>query len=208
MAVNWMGSGAAQLLGYTVVTWFGYAGWGVNKYFIEMAGQFNFTQAFFANLQILQYELQTQFPVFKDLSFKEAKSLGFKHNKELLGLLHDKSVVAFYGDPAIDARNIKDTNYILPYTTSFKPLSANYWQITIQTNCQGSWSSETADDHDVIPGRPPFYFINQSFQQPKIIEGDIVFGKFFFFLPLKGKFNQNTIYNATFKDSLSNLQLV
>ncbi len=45
-----------------------------------------------------------------------------KHNKYLLGLLHDKTVVAFYGDPAIDARIAKDTNYVLPYTTAIKEL--------------------------------------------------------------------------------------
>lgn len=85
MALAWMKSACVvQMIGYTVPTWFGYMGWGVLDYFVEQPGRFSMSEAFYANQQALIWCLQ-----------KNPKSRGH---------LFDRDVVAFYGDPAFEAR--------------------------------------------------------------------------------------------------------
>ena len=87
MALAWMNSaGVNQMVGYTVPTWFGYGGWGCLDYFVEQPGRYTLTEAFFANHHALVHRLSAA-------SGGEAKGLKF-----------DRDVVAFYGDPAWEAR--------------------------------------------------------------------------------------------------------
>jgi len=86
MALAWMNSvGVHQMIGYTVPTWFGYAGWGMLDYFLEQPGRYTMNEAFIANQQALMHALES--------------GVGKKD-----GLEFDKSVLAFYGDPAWEAR--------------------------------------------------------------------------------------------------------
>jgi zinc protease len=78
-----------------VPTWFGYAGWGCLDYFVEQPGRFTFTEAFFANHHALVHRLATEFT--KDDGQVEQRGDG-------RGLRFDRDVVAFYGDPAWEAR--------------------------------------------------------------------------------------------------------
>lgn len=81
------GAGVRQMIGYTVPTWFGYAGWGMLDYFVEQPGRFTLCEAFHANDHALVHRLLTK------------ASPGDEQ-----GLVHDRDVVAFYGDPAWEAR--------------------------------------------------------------------------------------------------------
>ena len=84
MALAWMNdAGVKQMLGYTEVTWFGYMGWGVLDYFVEQPGRYTLTEAFFANHHALIHRLQQP-----DTSAQDRR-----------GLVYDRDVVAFYGDP-------------------------------------------------------------------------------------------------------------
>lgn len=84
MALAWMNSaGVRQMIGYTVPTWFGYAGWGCMDYFIEQPGRYTLNEAFFANHHALVNLLDKS----------TSKGLNF-----------DRDVFAFYGDPAWEAR--------------------------------------------------------------------------------------------------------
>jgi hypothetical protein len=84
MALAWMNSaGMRQMIGYTVPTWFGYAGWGCLDYFIEQPGRYTLNEAFFANHHALIYLLD---------------------KTPSRGLQYDRDVLAFYGDPKWDAR--------------------------------------------------------------------------------------------------------
>ena len=88
LALAFMNSaGVRQMIGYTVPTWFGYAGWGQLDYFVEQPGRFTLCEAFHANDHALIHRLET------DASPRDAE-----------GLAHDRDVVAFYGDPAWEAR--------------------------------------------------------------------------------------------------------
>ena len=63
MALAFMKSaGVAQMLGYTVTTWYGYAGWGCLDYFVEQPGRYTFAEAFFANQHALIHRIATYFP--------------------------------------------------------------------------------------------------------------------------------------------------
>ncbi len=117
MALAWMNSaGVYQMLGYTVPTWYGYMGWGVLDYFVEQPGRYTFTEAFFANHHALVHRLATYCPEFLDqpsgdtgrpglrpVLSDQAKSAGLTPG-DTLGLVFDRDVVAFYGDPAWQAR--------------------------------------------------------------------------------------------------------
>lgn len=88
MALAWMKSaGVVQMIGYTVATWFGYAGWGMLDYFLEQPGRYTLTQAFFANQHALVHAIETG-----------------EGNRR--GLVFDSTVLAFYGDPAWEARMV------------------------------------------------------------------------------------------------------
>lgn len=84
MALAWMNSaGVRQMVGYTVTSWFGYAGWGCLDYFIEQPGRYTLAEAFFANHHALIHLLDQE---------------------PSKGLKYDRDVLAFYGDPKWEAR--------------------------------------------------------------------------------------------------------
>jgi zinc protease len=102
MALAWLNSaGVRQMAGYTVLTWYGYAGWGMLDYYVEQPGRFNMAEAFFANQQALLHRLETEFPEVARENPEPGKTRG---RGDAAGLLHDRDVLAFYGDPAWDAR--------------------------------------------------------------------------------------------------------
>ncbi len=113
MALSWMNSGGVlQMLGYTVPTWFGYAGWGCLDYFVEQPGRYTFAEAFFANQIALIHRLWTAAPELAaaelDANGRPKSSApinlntapGAPSRQDVSGLLFDRDVLAFYGDPA------------------------------------------------------------------------------------------------------------
>lgn len=174
MAAAWLHSGGAnQLVGYTVVTWFGYMGWGVRDYFLGQAGRFNLAESFFANEQALAHRLATEFPGKAAVDPTEADyqaqgstlgqlaaKLGYtqqdRHTQDHLGLLWDRDTVAFYGDPAWDAR--------------LQPRSSG-WEQTL-TERDGVWTlTITATKDAGAPGRPPFAFFPRRLKLGGIVAG-------------------------------------
>jgi hypothetical protein len=117
MALAWMNSaGVDQMIGYTVDTWYGYAGWGCLDYFCGQPGRYSLTEAFFANQVALIHRLATFFPGAEDAELDSggrplspvrpaegAREAGLTED-DASGLLYDRDVVAFYGDPAWEAR--------------------------------------------------------------------------------------------------------
>ena len=117
MALAFMNSGGVnQMIGYTVPSWYGYAGWGCLDYFVEQPGRYTFTEAYFANQVALINRLQNYFPDLVsaelDANFRPkspvqasaaAREAGLK-SQDAVGLLYDRDTVAFYGDPAWVAR--------------------------------------------------------------------------------------------------------
>lgn len=116
MALAWMNSvGVKQMVGYTVLTWYGYSGWGVLDYFVEQPGRYSMTEAFHANQHALIHRINTFFPELSDAEITagsnalpmtqptpEGQAIGLK-SSDSRGLLWDRDTVAFYGDPAWNA---------------------------------------------------------------------------------------------------------
>lgn len=63
MALAWMRCmGVRQMFGYTVPTWYGYAGWGVHRYLFSNVGRMTFAEAYFASQQALLHRLSSLQP--------------------------------------------------------------------------------------------------------------------------------------------------
>ncbi|MBI3099910.1 MAG: serine/threonine protein kinase [Planctomycetes bacterium] len=117
MALAWMKTGGArQMVGYTVSTWYGHGGWGVPAYFVQLQGRHTFAESFFFNQQALLYALESRFPKTARVNMEDfdiekdgqlldrfAQKNGIS-DRDNLGLLWDRDTVAFYGDPAWEAR--------------------------------------------------------------------------------------------------------
>ncbi len=113
MALAWLNSaGVNQMIGYTVVTWYGYGGWGCLDYFVEQPGRYTFAEAFWVNHQALLHRMEKYFPEAARLNPAPGTMRGVKvvcganalaaklRVMDGRGLLFDRDVVAFYGDPA------------------------------------------------------------------------------------------------------------
>ncbi len=117
MALAWMNdAGVHQMIGYTVSTWCGYAGWGCLDYFLEQPGRFTFAEAFHANQRALMHRLLTYFPDIATADVPpggrmrsqatlsdKARAAGVR-TSDARGLLFDRDVLAFYGDPKWSAK--------------------------------------------------------------------------------------------------------
>lgn len=111
LALAWMHTGGVhQMLGYTVVTFYGYMGWGVNTYFDGHG--LTLSEAVNANRQAVMYKLLHDFPQAAGINFqrfdipdiqRNALEFGLR-DRDLIGLLWDRDSLAFYGDPAWQAR--------------------------------------------------------------------------------------------------------
>ena len=131
MVLSWLKDGGArQFMGYTITTWFGAQGWGTQGLFVDTAGLTTANEAFhFTNTGIVEKIRSYGIPDMMDFRFTEIKSAGNfpvtpglqrwavdfaksgksapevqKALQERVGHLHDRDVVCFYGDPALDAR--------------------------------------------------------------------------------------------------------
>lgn len=126
MAAAWMHSGGVhQMVGYTVSTWYGYGGHGVMSYFVRLQGRHTLAESFFLNNQALLERLHREYPgslekTIDDFNMEGDKNLINRTAMELearsrdeLGLQWDRDTVAFYGDPAWEARveRVRDPDY-------------------------------------------------------------------------------------------------
>jgi zinc protease len=149
MALAWMNSaGVMQMIGYTVPSWYGYGGWGMLDYFLEQPGRYTMSEAFFVNQQALLHRLEANFPGLAASGEPEPRIQATETSRangltaqDAQGLLYDRDTVAFYGDPAWQARmaaaqcafdqrfEVKDGKYTLDIqpqnANAFKPVNTN-----------------------------------------------------------------------------------
>ncbi len=144
MALALMHSGGVyQMVGYTIPTSYGYAGWGVKDYFSELqAGRFTLAQAHYVNNLALVYELEKR---------------GQNTEKATRpGLRGDRDVVVLYGDPAWDARMARRK---LPWTQKLTENKGLY-TFTITANKTADWDN-----------RPVIELLPHRIKNIKLIEG-------------------------------------
>ncbi len=135
MATAWIHTGGVnQMVGYTVVTFHGFGGWGVLRYFDS--GRHTLAESFYLNTQALLHRLETKYRAnardpIADYDHRRANATlaRYAENGELAGLLWDRDTVAFYGDPAWSVR---------------MPASESSWEHTLTfTNGHGRFEIAT-----------------------------------------------------------------
>jgi len=109
--------GVYQLMGYTIETWFGRQGWTAQGMLTDYPGYYSFNESFhFANAWIVENLVKrdlnhitldtSDYETFQVKAGASLRGIRFRNSeeqKEALGLLYDRDVVAFYGDPAMRA---------------------------------------------------------------------------------------------------------
>lgn len=180
MALAWMNDvGVKQMIGYTVPTWFGYGGWGVLDYFVEQPGRYTLTEAFFANQQALIHAIETN-----------------QGNQR--GLLFDRDVVAFYGDPKWEARMAdRDKAYD-------QKLTVNGSTYTLEiTPRRGAKSFEPVNTNGAQRGwRPIVQWLPHRIKNIKVVEGDEfkpVVSDDFILVPNPRVCDSNLVYRVVFE---------
>lgn len=180
MALAWMNSaGVKQMIGYTVPTWYGYAGWGCLDYFVEQPGRYTFAQAFFANQNALIHRLQTlstgaeRAETDANGNPKGTFSLTEQGKAEKLtandirGLVYDRDTVAFYGDPAWEARMAKGP---LAWEQTLTEKDG-VWTIVIKPN-RGEKTFEPINQNGSQRGyRPIVEFLPRRIKKAEVIAG-------------------------------------
>ena len=167
-------AGVHQMVGYVEVTWYGYMGWGCLDYFVEQPGRYTFNQAFFANHHALIHRLETCFPGSNDMggsprtirptALAQKLRLGRQDAK---GLLFDRDIVAFYGDPAWSAK-MADGQKNWTQKLSYKKKK---FVFTISPT-NGSNSYEPINTNGVQRGYRPFIeFFEKRIGEVQIISG-------------------------------------
>ena len=211
MALAFMKSaGVRQMMGYTVPTWYGYAGWGCLDYFIEQPGRYDFVEAFFANQHALIHRLETCFPggasaevdyrgrTATPLSASErATELGLER-RDALGLLFDRDVVAFYGDPGWEARMAPgDCAYGQELTQE-----GEVFTLTL-TPRAGTESFHPVNENGAQRGwRPIVQFLPGRFQNLELLEGedlDPVLADDFVLVPNPRQCDPDRVYRIQFR---------
>ena len=177
---------------------FGYGGWGVRDLFVGQPGRCTFAEAFYVNNQCLIHQLETRFPKKARVNFERfglehdrnlLGKLAMKHglrNKDAMGLLWDRDTVAFYGDPAWEAR-------LAP-----RPLA---WTQTL-TEKGGVYTFELVPDRDTGRSRPPVLLFPHRLKDVEIIEGsDLspVITDNFLLLPKPTKLEKGKSYKVVFR---------
>jgi len=198
--------GVHQMIGYTVSTWFGYGGWGVRDLFIGQPGRFTLAEAFYLNSQALIHQLETRFPKSARVDFDQFNleadhhliaKLAAKHGllneqrnglrgKDEMGLLWDRDTVAFYGDPAWEAR-------MAP-----RPLA---WEQKL-TEKDGVYTFELTASRDTGWSRPPMILLPHRIRDVEVIEGrefSPLITDNFLLLPSPAKFEKGSTYRVVFR---------
>ena len=208
MAVAMMHSaGVYQMFGYTAVTWYGYGGWGVRDLLFGQPGRFSFAEAFYFNHQSLLHRLWTRYPKTAGINFEKFDvhrdrgllgRLAAKHgllnkartalrSKDEMGLLWDRDTVAFYGDPAWDARLARrELAWDQKLTRAGDTVT-----FELVTRKAGKW-----------PGRPVMALLPHRVKDVKVTDGaDLkpVITDNFILVPMQGQFEAGQTVKVSFK---------
>ncbi len=181
MATSWMNSaGVRQMPGYIQPTWYGYMGWGILDYFVEQPGRYSLSEAFFANHHALMHRLLTYFPEAATLpvntSGRPAKTPATTTQAkaakltpmDALGLLFDRDMVAFYGDPAWDARLAPQP---LAYHQSLTITENHTYELQIHPQRGHDSFAPINTNGSQRGGRPFVAFLPHRIANPKIVQG-------------------------------------
>jgi hypothetical protein len=219
MALAWLGSaGVDQMIGYTVSTWYGRAGWGTRDYLFADPGRYTLAEAFYFNQQTILHELNTRFRRVEDVDFDEydietnpalmgklaaklaeeeydreecfgqsdpAQNRG-EDTKDDLGLHWDRDTLAFYGDPAWEAR--------------LAPRDLPFDQVLFIDG--DKYTFEIRAKQDCTPSKPPAMFFPYRNRGVSVLSGkefEPLVTDNFIMLMKPGEFKAGQTYRVTFE---------
>jgi zinc protease len=180
MALAFLNSaGVQQMVGYTVTTWYGYAGWGCLDYFLEQPGRYTFAEAFLANEAALIHRLQQYFPDLVSAELDDngqtqspirlteaARAAGLTAD-DARGLLYDRDTLAFYGDPAWVARMADRPKAWDQRLTETNGL----WTLEVSPNRGERTFAPISLNGSQRGGRPIVQFFPCRLEEARVIEG-------------------------------------
>jgi zinc protease len=199
MALSFLRSaGVVQMFGYVVPTFYGFAGWGVNDYFLGRPGSCTFAQAVLFNQLALVHQLETRFPAVarKNLGTLDTDRLGAEAqqlgtgDRDALGLLWDRDVLAFYGDPAWQAGFARPN---FAWNAELKS-AGDVHTLRLTTTRAGNWG-----------GHPQIYTLPKRIGPATVQQGGdfkLVITDDFVLLPLKGDFAAGQTVEVIFRAPL------
>lgn len=210
MALAFLNSaGMRQMVGYTVPTWYGYAGWGCLDYFVEQPGRFTLNEAFYANQQALLHRLQTCAPellaenpapgrTVRTVLLSDAARQAGLTSQDLAGLLHDRDVLAFYGDPAWSARMEPGP---LAYDQTLTETGGDYTLVITGRAGEKSFAPVNTNGSQ-RGGRPIIQFLPHRLKNTQILSGSQwqpVVTDNFVLVPLPSQYDAATEYRISFR---------
>ena len=185
MACAWMNSGhASTMVGYVVPTWYGRNGWGGLRTMVTQSGRYTVAEAFYLNRQDLLYRLQENAPDVIDKDFpydgkydmeKEyadaVKVCGREISFDDLGQWYDRDVVAYYGDPAWEAR-LQELKNEQDVKVSMK-VKGNKCVITIKTSKNFSAERMAGGNlpNENLQAQPFTYLLKDRIKNPRLAQG-------------------------------------
>lgn len=134
--------GVNQYIGYIVPSWYGKGGWGTWDSWKHCPGRYSLADAFFMNNQVILHTLITQHPEIarQDPNITEqGEGLGMEivhqYGREGGGMMFDRDVIAFYGDPA--QRILLDSGG-MPYDlqTTLVETGPGVWCLTVKVGAR------------------------------------------------------------------------
>lgn len=211
MALAWMNSvGVNQMIGYIFETWYGYAGWGWLDYFVEQPGRYTLAQAFRANDCALIQRLLTYAPEAATMKSELSKNPEYSGKlmpqarqdgvtrDDIEGLLFDRDVLAFYGDPKWDARMADAPKAWNQSLTE----SNGIYSFTIEPNRGENSFSPINTNGSQRGGRPFIEFFPHRMKDFSLVDGsDLkpVFSDSFLLIPNPGTCDPSKKYRVRFK---------
>ncbi len=188
-------AGVSQMVGYTVVTFYGFMGWGTNDYFEGQRDYYTLAESFFAIQQALLHQLETRYPRRRGVEFdrfeaSDLEGLAAAHQlreRDELGLLWDRDTVAFYGDPAWEVRRMPgDRGWRAEW-----PAADDRHTLRIIATRDGHW-----------PPRPILLFLPRRLQVSGVTHGEElapVLTDDFVLLPLSGDCREGEVKEIRFR---------
>jgi len=210
MALAFMGWGkGTQMIGYTTTTWFGMVGWGTVKYWENMAGYAPLNESLFFSNQNLLYRLKMEFPKTADYQYDAKKGLKFQtltkdltnlrkpnltHLQKNVGMIWDRDVVAFYGDPAHQLYHDKAFTVPARNKVTFSKLKNGNYQLAIHAFSDAG--------KPTLDSTPVAAFFTERLKNIEILEGKIykpIITDNFIMVTAPGPFKAGHDYKIVFK---------
>ncbi|MBR4253931.1 MAG: transglutaminase domain-containing protein [Lentisphaeria bacterium] len=202
--------GVYQFMGYTIETWFGRQGWTAQGMLTDYPGYYSFTESFhFANAWIVENLVKrdlnhitldtSDYDTFQIKAASSLRGIRFRNSedqKEALGLLYDRDVVAFYGDPAMRAAIDPKPGQTLKLERS---LDGNGGVLTLKLTAlkEDQWKEQGV--------YLPYGFVMAS---PEIVsksfDADVIAASAFACVKLKGKIQKGDTITLSIKDAGKN----